>query len=354
MAGEPTGLSIRWHDPRDARPPAGWEEFVAARRLPDLWRWAPLRAAATVSRPAVLAATVRDGGDRADGGGTVRGLVTARFPGPRAAGRGTIPLAGVVDVDHLLSPSLPGLVTDEPAAHQEAVAALRLAVRARWGWRAGGLMFRQVAAGELPAVTRWPAVVREGGPIAVFRNTHADFDSYVRTLGRTRRQWLLRRMREIDADEGITVTRCAPGAAGRDIAPEELCALVNRTVHKHHHTRLLRKRLTRPEVAGALLAGPEARVTAYRDRAGRLLAAGMITGPGPMPVYNAWGALGPEEGGRDGLWFYDNMLKVRWCIENGFDGFLSGMGTIPAKRSLRYEMRRQWAVLLPLPPCRRG
>ncbi|GII78474.1 hypothetical protein Sru01_34560 [Sphaerisporangium rufum] len=338
-------LTVDWQDARRPRPPDGWAAFAAGRGLPVLWSWELVRLAATGARPAVLAGTLRDGGGD---GGTVRGLVTARFPGPRAGGRGTIPLAGVVDVDCVLSASLPGVVLSDPELYPAAVEAVRRAVLRAHGRRARALMFRQVSAEQLPAVTRWPAVVREGGPIAVFRNTHADFESYLRGLSKSRR-WSLRQcLREIDADPDVTVSFRARGDRPHEVGPREFCALVDRTMNKHHRGRLLPRRPARPEVAAAQLDHPETRLAVYRGAGGRLLAVSMLLGAGRLPIYNAWGALGPAEGGRKGLWFHDNMLKVRWCIENGLDGFVSGQGTIPAKRSMGFETHRQWAVLVPL------
>src|SRR4051812_43126762 len=95
------GLVVRLHDPW-ADAPEGWAEFSAKERLTMVWSWPLVRAAAVGGRTAIIAGTVRSGSN-------VVGLVTGRLPGLRI-GPSRFPLAGVADIDCLVSASLPGIV----------------------------------------------------------------------------------------------------------------------------------------------------------------------------------------------------------------------------------------------------
>lgn len=336
------GLDVSLHDTSAAQPPPGWAGFVAAQRLPAVWDWAVVRAVATARRSPVLAATVHDGS-------MVRGLVTARFVGARVR-PGATPVAGVVDVDCLVSGSLPGLALDTSAGPEllgDTVAALREALRRAYGRRVRAVLFRQVSAEALPAVLRWPAIVREGGPIAVFHNRFTSFDGYLAALSRDRRSSLRRVIRKLDADPDLVVSFTGRGDPVEPLDVTSLRNLQTRTVDRHHRRWYLRRRVSHPTVLRAVLAQPTLHRLTYRDGAGRLLAYGTAWDHPERPILGAWGALGLAEGGRKHQWFHHMALYLRWCIETGRQGLLSGQASIAEKVQLGHEVQRQWAVLVP-------
>jgi hypothetical protein len=341
-----SGLSVAWHDPGSADAPPGWAEFVAKHQLWPVWDWPIVHATAASSRVAVLVATVHDGP-------RLVALATARFPGLRA-GRAAVPLAGVVDIDCLASGSTAGIALPGDAGlalRTEVVAGLRDALRGRYGRRVRALMFRQVDADWLPAVLGWPAVVRQGHPIAVFKNRFADFPQYTASLSRSRR-WSLRKLvRELDADPDLSVAFTGRGDSPGPLSVGQVCALQAQVVDRHHQRWFLRKRLMQPRLARAELAHPQLHRLTYHER-GRLLAYALVWDHPELPLAGTWGALAPADGGRDGLWFHFNAVLVRWCIETGRAGVTFGQGSAGEKRRLGYDLRRQWAVLVPQRPGR--
>lgn len=335
------GLTVSWHDPTGAAPPE-WAGFVATHRLPGVWEWPIVHAAATTGRAAPLAATIHDGH-------RVCALVTARFPGLRA-GRRAVPLSGVVDVDCLASSAMPGiaLASDaDPALRGEIPPVLRDALRREYGQRVRALMFRQLGEEWLPAVLRWPAVVREGGPIAVFRNRFDDFDGYLAALSSRRRRTLRKTIRDLDGDPSLSVAFTGHGDEPGPVDVPTACRLHDRVVDRHHRHWWLRKRLLAPELARAELDHPRAHRITYYDRDGGLLGFTLVWDHPELPDVTIGGWLPPREGGPDGLWFHMNALVVRWCIETGRAGARFGQGSIAEKRRLGYDVCRQWAVLVP-------
>lgn len=339
------GLTVGLHDPHRAEAPEGWAEFIAKNRLPAVWAWPLVRAAATGGRLAVIAGTIHDGP-------AVAGLVTGRFGGVRT-GRGRVPLAGIVDVDSLTTSSLPGLVLADDAgadARGEAVEALLIALRENYGSRVRGVMFRQVLADALPDLLRRPAIVREGGPISWFPNRFDTFDAYTRSLGR--RRWELRRVYRIESDPDLAIASTTDGPITPVTAPE-LRALVASVVDRHHHKWWLRKRYMSEAMVAAQLASPGIHLRTYRDGSGRPLAAHVVFDHADLPLSGAWGAFSVAEGGRRDLWYHSNAEVARWCIETGRKGYLGGQGSLVEKKRLGHELLRQWAVLIPRLPGRR-
>ncbi|MFC7548608.1 hypothetical protein [Plantactinospora sp. GCM10030261] len=336
-----SALDVSLHDTWAAEPPE-WAEFVAGQRLPAIWDWSVIQAVTNARRSPVLAATVRDGQ-------TVRGLVTARFVGARVRST-AIPATGMVDVDCLVSGSLPGIVLDGAAGPElfgETVAALRDTLRRTYGRRVRAVLLRQVSAEALPAVLRWPAIVREGGPIAVFRNRFTSFDDYLAGLSRDRRASLRRVIRRLDADPDLAVSFTGRGDPVEPLDVADLLDLQARTVDRHHRRWYLRRRVSHPAVTRAVLAQPTVHRLTYRDGTGRLLAYGTAWDHAERPILGAWGALGLAEGGRKHQWFHHMAVYLRWCIETGRQGLLSGQASIPEKVQLGHETHRQWAVLVP-------
>jgi hypothetical protein len=338
-----SGLTVSLHRGTDPAP-VGWDEFVAAQRLHALWRWDMVRAATADHRVAVLTATIHDGQ-------TMRGIVTARFVGPRAR-RGTAPLVGAVDVECLVSASFPGIMLEsgaEPGLFGAAVSALRGALRQRYGRRYTAMMLRQVPAEVLPEVLLRPAIVREGGPIAVWHNRFDTYDDYLATLSRKRRQSLRAQQRRIEADPELSVTFTGRGDPPGALDVPDMRALNTRVIERHRHRWYLPRRMLLPTVAGTALASPDAHRLTYHDPAGRLLAYGIMWDHPDLPLAAGWGAVSPAEGGPRDLWYHQIILYLRWCIESGRRGLIVGQGDIQAKLPLRFDLQRQWAVLIPHP-----
>jgi hypothetical protein len=340
-------LTVSLWSARTPEPPAGWREFVAEQRLAALWTWPFVNLAATLNRAAVLAATVRDGR-------RVRALLTGRFVGPRLR-PGAVPLGGVFDVDCLLSASMPGVMLEsglDPAARAEVLtatlAALRATLRQRYGRRIGAVMLRQVSAEALPAVLRWPAIVREGGPIAVFHNSFADGDAYFASLSKSRRNSLRSMERRLHADSDVVVTSTLRGEAmSPPLRAADLQLLHRRTVDRNHARWYLRRRVVHLEMAKAQLEHPDVDWIAGHSTAGALLGYESLWQHPEWPYVGLGGSLSPADGGRKDLWFHRNLHLIRWCVESGRPGLVGGQGNMQAKRSLGCTPQRQWAVLIP-------
>jgi hypothetical protein len=330
---------------RSGQAPPGWDAFVDAVPLPTIWSWPVVSAVAARGHGRVLAATIHDGQE-------LRAIATVRLLGPRLR-RGGAPLAGLADVDCLGSASLPGIACGAAPGtpvHQEAIGALQEALRRAGGRGIRGVLWRQVGAEMLPSVLRRPAIVREGGPIAVFRNRYADFDAYLAGLTKSRRWSLRRSVREVEHDPDLVVTFA--DADGRPSLRVEDVVALNNVVVRRHRRRWPPMRLLAPEMARAYLAAPGLRWLTYQDRTGRLLAYATVWDHPERPTVGTWGARAVDDGGRRDLWFHFNATLVRWCIERGLPGFVSGQGSIPEKLRLGHEASRQWAVLVPHRPVR--
>jgi hypothetical protein len=273
-----------------------------------MWSWPVVSAVAARSRASILAATIHDGQ-------TVRAVATVRLVGPRIRG-GARPLAGLADVDCLGSASMPGIACDSAPGtpvHEEAIGALREALRRGCGRGIRGVLFRQVSAEMLPAVLRRPAIVREGGPIAVFRNRFGDFDGYLAGLSKSRRWSLRRSLREVEADPDLVITFA--DIDGRPpLRVEDVVDLNNVVVRRHRRRRWLPMRLLAPQVARAYLDVAGLRWLTYQDRSGRLLAYATVWDHPDRPYVGTWGARDPADGGRPDLWFHFNATVVRWCV----------------------------------------
>ena len=339
------GLRVELFPAAVAEAPPGWAEFVTAQGLAAMWEWPMVSALARVHRSAVVGGLVLDGS-------RVFGVMTARFSGARL-GRGRTPLLGVFDVDCVLSPSLPGIMLatqDDPASRvaalTEAVRAVRVAARRRYGRRLAGVMLRQVDSELLPALVGRAAIVREGGPIAVFRNRFSDFDDYLASLSYSRRKSLRQMVRKVERNPELCIASTTDGdVVAPRLTAAQVCALHRHTVDKHHTRWWLRKRVIERTVAQSQLDNPRIHWITYHDRAGTLLRYESTWDHPTMPYLGVGGALDVAD--RSFLWFHRNMHLVRWTIETGRSGFFSGQGSISAKATLGYEPVRQFAVLLP-------
>lgn len=332
-------LVVELHDPTGPVP-SGWEDWLAKSRQPAVWDWSIVGAVA-LDRPGVMAATVRDG-DR------VRGLLTGRFVGPR--GRGGRPLGGLLDLDSLVSSAVPGVVLDEdePDLLAATMAALRAALRKRYGARVAAVLARQVAAEDLPAVSSGASLIREGGPIAVFHNEYDDFDGYLADLSRSRRGSLRRVLRAFDADDQIDFAFTATGQQPGRLTVVDMQRLHEEVIDRNHTNRWLRRRLLNPALAGAQLTHPGVERLTYHRPSGELVAYSLVWNHDQAPILGGWGMVGLDRGGPRNAWFHQAALTLRWAVESGRSMVLSGQGSLKDKVDLGYRLHRQWAVLTPV------
>ncbi|MDN5895170.1 MAG: GNAT family N-acetyltransferase, partial [Nocardioides sp.] len=315
---------------------------VAKTRQPATWDWPVVRSVAA-GRRGVTVGIVLDG-DR------VCGLITGRINGPRI-GRREGALASVFDVDSLVSSGHAGIVLEEPTAPQlleETIVALRAAVRRDLGRRVTAMIVRQVLAGELPALTSQPCVVREGGAIAVFRNRFDSFDGYLASLSRKRRGDVRRIHRAFAADEEVVVAHTATGDEAGRLTVEDMQRLHAEVVARNHTRRWLPRRLLTAGVARAQLDHPGVERLTYHDRTGRLLAYALTWNHDVSPILGGWGMASRDQGGPRNAWFHQATTHIRWCIESGRPQLVGGQGSLQDKIALGCDLERQWAVLTPL------
>lgn len=329
------GLTVARHDARTSVPPDGWQKFVAAQGLPAYWDWAIVHAYA-MDRGRVVAATILDGN-------AVRGLVTGRFVGPAVAGR---PLAGVVELTGLYTSADSGLVLDDESLAGDAVDAVRHALGQDLGARLRGLLLRRVTEQRLPAMLRWPAVVREGGPIAVFHNVFTDFDAYLSVLKKKRRHFVRRTLRDIDGDRSLSIRFTGRGDPRVTLPLARVRLLGDSVVARNHRVWWLRKPFMTPALTRAALTHPGIDRFTYHQGE-ELLAYALLWRHPDMPHIGQWGAESVEASGRRDLWFHFVASTIRWCVESGRAGLVGGQGSLRAKARLGFDLTRQWTILIP-------
>ena len=340
-------LTLDWCDPASTEAPEGWAQCVREARLHQLWDW---RVVHTVTRErggGVVAGMLRD--DR-----RVVGLVTARLHTLR---RG-YPLGGAVDVEHLANGALPGIGLQgplpgtldpdgppDPDLLPAAVRAVEAALRARFGRRLQAVAFRQIYAGELPAVQRGMTLVREGKSVGVLVNRFADYEDYLRSLSRSRRQDQRRLVRVIDADPELDVAFGPRAQSGIDL--EEFWRLTAEVSRRNHLERWPPRRIWSPTLLDTLTSLPDVQILSYTTPGpgGRLVAATALFDHPTAPALGPWGAPPLGDGRRSGLWFDHFARQLRWMIDGGRRVVLGGKGAQEAKEALGFTFHPQWTVL---------
>jgi hypothetical protein len=289
-------LVVDLHDPGNSAAPPHWDLFVEKSALMPTWRWAVVRANALNRSGRFLAAIIRDGE-------SVVALANLRLRGPRRVG------LGVVDVEAPGSSALPGLargVGAEPL-------------------------------GRTPGV----AITYAGAPVAYFRNSYPDYDSYLSSLSKSRRVDQRRLMRRSDEDPSITITW---GPVTPEFDVQRFYALVRATDRRNQHQRWPPMRYPSRQVVGALLGSPAARMLSYHHD-GELICGSLVIDHPVTPLSSAYGALDPHAGGRSGIWF-DQMGRVmRWLVESKRSGLIGGKGLAGLKREVGHQPIPQWSVV---------
>jgi hypothetical protein len=337
-------LTFELCDPACEEAPAGWAECIREHALHVLWDWRVVHAVTAERGGGVVAGMFKDGS-------RVVGLGTARLHtlGRRHA------VGGAADVTHPAYGALPGICLagglprtlhdDGPAPEllDVAVRALETSLRREFGRRLQAIMYRQVYAGELPVFERGTTLTRAGKPVGVLNTRFADYDDYLRTLTRSRRQDQRRLARLIEADPSLTV-RFAPTAdSGIDL--DEFCALSADVARRNHRERWPLLRIWSPRLFHTVVTLPDVHVLSYTEDSGRLVAASALFDHPVAPVLGPWGAPPLGEGRRSGLWFDHIGREIRWSIERGRRLVIAGKGAGDAKQALGFVMEPQWTVL---------
>jgi hypothetical protein len=329
-----TDLDAESHALHDAAPP-GWAAHRRAARLPCAWDWPLMQARDGDDDIPHLAFTISDAG-------TLVGLGAARLPGLRVAG-GT--LAGVLDVDCLVSSALPGIeVGGGQEGYREALIALRRATRRRFGRRVSAVLLRQVPEALLSTATAFPSVVLTAPPIGRHPLDYASFDDYLATLSKSRRK----EFRQIDRDPDLVITSTVRGDPRPNLDLDATLTIAHETVRRHHSSRWLPKRLVGRGVLTAAAHHDEVDIITYERRTGGLLSYGLVLGGGTWPVSLMAGSVRPAPDVRSGVWFPREILGAKHWIEAGVPGYLSGAGSDQAKVGLGHHMAPVWSVLHPL------
>jgi hypothetical protein len=258
----------------------------------------------------------------------------------------------VVDIEGPGSSALPGLAIGggaEPLGRapvdaelvQQTVTALERTLRAEFGRSLSLVWYRQVFAHLMPILTQGVAITYAGAPVAYFRNSYPDYDSYLSSLSKSRRVDQRRLMRRSDEDPSITITW---GPVAPELDVQRFYALVQATDRRNQHQRWPPKRYTTRPVLNALLGSPAARMLSYH-RDGELICGSLVIDHPATPLSSAYGAPDPHAGGRSGIWF-DQMGRImRWLVESKRAGLIGGKGLPGLKRELGHQPIPQWSVL---------
>ncbi|MEV4137529.1 hypothetical protein AB0J72_35815 [Dactylosporangium sp. NPDC049742] len=334
-------------DPTGSATPPWWGSAVRDAELHSVLDWPVMRALASTRRGPVLVGALRDG-DK------VAGLVTLRLRRLPALG------LAVADVESMiigafsgiaLAGGLPGTLHPSggpaPSLFAAAVRTLEASLRQRYGKRLQAVMYRHIYRRELPHLLHGVSLVRAGAPALLLRNTFPDYDSYLRTLRKSRRVDQQRLVRNIDADPSLTVAFGPAADAGLDAtALHRLCADTARRNHTHRWPpmrvwpqALFETVLQQPDVLALRYTGPDG------------LVAATLTFDHPVaPILGPWGALplgGPR---RSGLWFDHLARLIRWGIEQQRPLIVGGKGAQGPKEALGFTPEPQWTVLRRLTP----
>jgi hypothetical protein len=334
-----TELEVGFHR-LDADCPPGWDAYRKAAGLTCAWDWSLMGARAADRKTPHLALLVTDGVSPV-------GIGAARLTGPRVpGGRSTRdPLAGVLDVDCLVTSAVPGIQVDGAAdGYESALEGLRRATRRRFGHRVPAILLRQVPESLLSTATRFPSAVLEAPPVGRLTLGYESFDAYLRGLSRSRRN----EFRQIERDPNVVVTYTGRGDPRPVLDVKTALVLANEPVHRHHNKWWLPKRLTGPALLTAAANHPEVDVITYERRTGGLLGYGLVLGGGAWPISWIAGTLRPGPDVRGGLWFHRELLYAKHWIETGVAGYVSGAGADSAKVRLGHQMTPTWSVLHPL------
>jgi hypothetical protein len=286
-------LSATVADPLTEPVPPGWDDFVAAQRLPALWHSSVVSGAAWAARAASSLALVRD-----TASGEPVALFHARHVGVTAPYRyarpGRMPAVTLTRCRAL--PAGMAFAAQLPGPDRvEAVHAFERATRRRTGAGALGIAYRDLDGALVDAI---PTARRRRvllAPRMVLHNEWADVEAYRAALPGKWRANLRKRRDAVERDPTLAVD------LDGTVEPAEACWLAE-LVRRRHRPRLV----PRPPVSALhfarLAALPGTRFLTYRDAAGRLLAFTAVADTGTDLLSVAWGCLDRADGGRADLY----------------------------------------------------
>jgi hypothetical protein len=329
-------------DPLTGPPPSGWDQFVAAQRLPPGW-YADLITAMDwcATAPSSMALVH----DRA---GAPVAAFHARHLGPgrpwRFSTPGRAPVAG-----------LTACVTPPPANdagiafaagtdghdRREAVRVFERAVRrrARLVRPARPLIgYRGLYEDDLRAVPTGRRITFRLSPQMALTNEWPDVTSYLRSLTKKFR-YQVRKVREtVDADRTLRVD---PDGA---VDPVEACWLAE-VVRRRYASRWLPSPPLPTCYFARMARLPGTRLVTYRDGRGRLLAYLALYDDGRDLAMVCWGSRATADGRRTDVYFDQYLRLVDLMIGSGRQRLLMGRGMEQIKGRYGARPLPRWGVV---------
>ena len=303
-----TGLLV---DPRVDGIPDAWRQFLTTESVPGLWHGRVVIALAWHRRSPSFLGVVCDRsgapfaifhlrhlglGSRRDeflaGGAAATGMLECRL-GPASTGCGYRFAAALDDGER-----------------RAAVSALERAARARFGWRAAAVAYRDVPPQDVAALIapgRIRRMCRRVTPEVIVENRWGELDAFYADLPPKRRSELRRLDARLAADREVVIgdeQALDPAAASR------LAASVGR-----RHQRGRRRTVPIPPSYFEALGGlPGIEFLTYRDGGGRLLSFATVVDDGAELADSIWGNLDLSDGGRHDLYFHHYLRAIGLLI----------------------------------------
>ena len=331
-------------DPRRDGEPVWWESWRRRAGLWANWAWPVLRSGTWTSRSALLLAVIWRDSVGTDAAGLVAATISSPFLGRRLCPAVGWPRPGYVHVQAPQSSAQPGwwFDSDDRAERAAMFRAYAHAVRRQLRGSAAAVLWRQVGEADLGLIPRriW---TRRTEPVALLDTLGIDRTAWLASLRRSRRNDLKRIFRSVATDPEIEVRI---GTAAEVVGAGELVRLARLNYDKHGVAAADRRTGMRTVAwHQALLDCPDVAAIAYRNRAGRLLGAGVVLEDARRPLWLSWGAEPVERGGRKHLYFDLFGQIVDRVAEQGKQGIVLGKGMAELKADLGARLVPQYAVV---------
>lgn len=328
------GLTARVLDPRTDPEPADWAGFVRAERLHLPWEYRLMGIESHAAAHPTLLALVRDG-ER----------IVAAFAVMLRRGR-----LGLrwLEVHQPWMAGFPGWAFAaglDPAGRRRAVAAFERAACRYAGPACLGLLYKHVPADQ-PLVTGRGRPSRETVASAVLPNRFTSVQDWIGSLRRKRRSSMRGYLRRVAADPDLVV-RFEPQRCDLDAA--QLADRLYRHRASFGSLRYDSRSPVSAEYLAAVVGRPDVHTITYHDRAGRLLAFGILLDHPAMPFFQHWAALRPDDGGRRYLYFDAYARAVGRIIELDREAMAVGRGMVELKVALGCTTQPRLVVVAPRP-----
>ena len=328
------GLTARVLDPRTDPEPADWAGFVRAERLYLPWDYRLIGIESRAAAHPTLLALVRDG-ER----------IVAAFAVMLRRGRMGLRW---LEVHQPWMAGFPGWAFTaglDRDGRRRAVAAFERAACRYAGPACLGLLYKHVPADE-PLVTGRGRPSRETVASAVLANRFTSVQDWIASLRKKRRNSVRGNLRRVAADPDLVV-RFEPRRD--DLDPALLADLHHRHRASFGSLRYDGRSPVSAEYLGALVGRPDVHTVTYHDRAGRLLAYGILLDHPTAPFYQHWAALRPEDGGRRDVYFDAYARAVGRVIELDREAMAVGRGMVELKVALGCVAQPRLVVAAPRP-----